>query len=94
MVSLHLEFEKDVYAVGEPITCRVWNEVDEEKVFHAILNTDTYYVKDKIFLTEEESAAGRFTLPAQTAPGKYIIIALAKNEYGIYTSSYGEVIVE
>ena len=94
MVSLHLEFEKERYAVGEPITCRVWNEVPEEKVFHAILNTETYYVKDKIFLTEEEAEAGRFTLPAQTAPGKYIIIALAKNEYGIYTSPYGEMTVE
>ena len=94
MVSLHLEFEKDVYAVGEPITCRVWNEVAEEKVFHAVLNTDNYYVKDKIFLTEEESAAGRVALPAQTAPGKYIIIALAKNKYGIYTSPYGTVTAE
>jgi hypothetical protein len=37
---------------------------------------------------------GRFALPAQTAPGKYIVIALAKNEYGVYTSPYCEVTVE
>ena len=94
MVSLHLQFEKETYAVGEPITCRTWNEVPEEKVFHAVLNTDTYYVKDTVFLTEEEGAAGRFTLPAQTVPGKYFVIAMARNEYGVYTSPYCEVTVE
>ena len=94
MVSLHLAFEKERYAVGEPITCRVWNEMPEEKAFHAILNTDTYYVKDKVFLTEEEQEAGSFALPAVEEPGRYVVIALAKNEYGIYTSPYGEVTVE
>ena len=94
MVSLHLAFEKERYAVGEPITCRVWNETAEERVFHAIINTDTYYVKDKVFLTEEEMETGRFALPAQTTPGKYIVIALAKNEYGVYTSPYCEITVE
>ena len=94
MVSLHLAFEKECYAVGEPITCRVWNETAEDKVFHAVLNTDTYYVKDKVFLTQEETESGSFALPPQRVPGKYIVIALAKNEYGIYTSPYGEVTVE
>ena len=94
MVSLHLQFEKEKYAVGEPITCRTWNEVPGEKVFHAVLNTDTYYVKDTVFLAEEEGEAGRFALPAQTVPGKYIVIAMARNEYGVYTSPYCEVTVE
>ena len=94
MVSLHLEFDKKVYRVGEPLTCRAWNEAAEEKPFHATLNSDTYYVLDKVFLTEEEMETGRFALPAVSAPGKYIVIAMARNEYGIYTSPYCEVTVE
>ena len=94
MVSIHLAFEKERYAVGEPITCRTWNETPEEKVFHAILNTDTYYVKDKVFLTNEEMETGCFALPPVAEPGRYIVIALAKNEYGVYTSPYCEITVE
>lgn len=94
MVALHLVFEKERYAVGEPITCRVHNEVEDEKVFHAILNTEDYYVKGKVFPTEEEMEKGRFALPPATEPGRYIVIALAKNEYGVYTSPYGEITVE
>ena len=94
MVSLHLAFEKEAYAVGEPITCRAWNEAAEEKVFHAVLNTDTYYVKEKVFLSDEERETGCFALPPMTEPGRYIVIALAKNEYGVYTSPYGEITVE
>ena len=94
MVSLHLAFEKNCYAVGEPITCRVWNEMPGEKAFHATLNTDTYYVKDKVFLTEEEQETGVFALPPVTEAGRYIVIALAGNEYGVYTSAYCEVTVK
>ena len=94
MVSLHLAFEKNFYAVGEPITCRVWNETPGEKAFHATLNTDTYYVKDKVFLTEEEQETGVFALPPVTEAGRYIVIALAGNEYGVYTSAYCEVTVK
>jgi len=94
MVSLHLAFEKERYAVGEPITCRAWNEMPGEKPFHAILNTDTYYVKDKVFLTQEQQETGIFALPPVREAGRYVVIALAKNEYGVYTSPYGEVTVE
>lgn len=94
MVSLHLTFEKERYRVGEPITCRVRNEVADEKVFHAILNTEDYYVKGMVFPTEEERETGRFALPPATEPGRYTVIALAKNEYGVYTSPYCEITVE
>ena len=93
MVSIHLQFEKDVFRVGEPITCRVQNE-EPDRVFHATFNSATYYVLDKVFLTQEESTAGRFAFPAVEKPGKYIVIAMARNEYGIYTSPYCEVTVE
>ena len=37
---------------------------------------------------------GKGFAPAVAAPGKYYIIVLAKNKYGIYTSPYTELIVE
>ena len=45
-------------------------------------------------MSEEEKASGCCIFPAVETPGTYTLIALAKNEYGIYTSPYGEVIVE
>lgn len=94
MVNINVAFGKEKYAVGEPLDITFASDAPEDTVFHYVLNSDTYYVKDNYFFTDEEKAAGRGFAPGVAAPGKYYIIVLAKNKYGIYTSPYTELIVE
>ena len=94
MVSIDVVFEKDRYAVGESIRCRYKNAAAEDTVFHLVLNDDSYYVVNGVNISEEERNSGCAAVPAVTKPGKYLVILLARNAYGIYNSSYIPLIVE
>jgi hypothetical protein len=94
MSDLRAEGEKQTYRVGEPIRCRFYNETKEDEVFRVVLNKPDYAVQWGRFLIEEEKTDGCCTFPAVETPGRYTLIALARNEYGVYTSPYGEITVE
>jgi len=94
MVSIDVVFEKDRYAEGDRIRCRYKNASAEDTVFHLVLNDDSYYVVNGVNIPEEERNSGCAAVPAVTKPGKYLVILLARNAYGIYNSSYIPLIVE
>lgn len=93
MVDIRLSFDGEHHAAGESVTCRFTNAA-ADPVFYITLNTDEYYVKDGYLLAPEHSAAGSFTLPPVEKSGQYILIALAKNQFGIYSSPYTQLTVE
>jgi len=88
MVEIKLSFTKETFKTGEPIGVRFQNRRPEEKVFHCVINDDKYYIKNSYYFTEEEMNTGSGIIPAVKKPGKYIIIVLSKNRFGVYTSHY------
>lgn len=94
MVDIKLSFDGEHHAAGQGVTCRFTNAAAEEEIFFAALNTDSYYVQGGYLLAPEDRAAGTFRLPPIEKPGKYIVIVLAKNSFGIYSSPYTELVVE
>ena len=93
MVNISLSFDGQHHDAGESVTCHFTNAAADD-VFYMTLNTDTYYVQGGYLLTAEERAAGCACLPPIEKPGKYMVIVLAKNEFGIYSSPYTRLIVE
>lgn len=93
MVNIDLTFEKEKFALGEDLRATFSNAAPDT-VFYATLNDDTFYVCWGDCLSAEEMANNTVTIPAPSKPGKYCVIVLAKNSYGIYTSKYTDVIVE
>lgn len=93
MVSISVAFEQEKYAVGDTVRCRFENAA-EDAVFHMVVNDDRYYVLTGVNLSEEEMNSGWVTVPAVEKAGKYIMILLAKNAYGVYSSPYMELTVE
>ena len=94
MVNIEVSFDKDTVAVGEPINIHFKNSASDEKVFHYVINNDKFYPKGNYYFSEEEDKSGKATVPAAKLPGKYYVIVMARNAYGVYTSRYTEINVE
>ncbi|MBQ4424347.1 MAG: hypothetical protein II882_01230 [Lachnospiraceae bacterium] len=88
MVDLKAETDKNIYKPGEEIRLHFENTAKEDRVFHYVLNTESFYVLRNGDFTGREIADGCASFPAPDEEGLYNLIVLAKNQYGIYTSRY------
>jgi len=93
MVDLRVNFEKETFKMGDEVKFTFENDADDV-AFHFVLNDDAYYVQGSHDLEKEESESGKSYVRTIPAPGKYLGLLLAKNEYGIYSSKYTPFTVE
>ncbi len=93
MVNIDLTFEKDSHHTNEPINCRFDIAEPNDTAIYMTLNTDDYYVQGGYVLTSEEVSSCVATIPPIEKPGKYRVIILAKNQFGIYSSKYTELVI-
>ncbi len=57
----------------------------EDTVLGYMINTETHSLRGKKFFTEQEAKAGQVLLK-RPAAGRYYVIVLAKNKFGVYKS--------
>ena len=63
------------------------NAVGDKPYLFLINRVQACTERKRRWFTEEEIAAGKFTVPVDLAPGEYYLYTVCRNEYGFYASA-------